>query len=48
MSRVLALEQLPQLIGQELAVFEATVNDWDGAAPARPAPDRTPIPVLAS
>jgi hypothetical protein len=29
-------------------VFEATVNDWDGAAPARPAPDRPPLPVLAT
>ena len=40
-------QPLEQLL-EELAVFEATVNDWDGAAPARPAPDRTPIPVLAS
>jgi EAL domain-containing protein (putative c-di-GMP-specific phosphodiesterase class I) len=40
-------QPLEQLL-EELAVFEATVNDWDGAAPARPAPDRKPIPVLAS
>jgi EAL domain-containing protein (putative c-di-GMP-specific phosphodiesterase class I) len=40
-------QPLEQLL-EELAVFEATVNDWDGAAPARPPPDRTPIPVLSS
>ena len=40
-------QPLEQLL-EELAVFEATVNDWEGAAPARPPPDRTPIPVLAS
>jgi EAL domain-containing protein (putative c-di-GMP-specific phosphodiesterase class I) len=40
-------QPLEQLI-EELAVFEATVNDWNGDAPARPAVDRTPIPVLAS
>jgi diguanylate cyclase (GGDEF)-like protein len=40
-------QPLEQLL-EELAVFEATVNDWDGAAAARPPPDRTPIPVLAS
>jgi EAL domain-containing protein (putative c-di-GMP-specific phosphodiesterase class I) len=38
-------QPLEQLL-EELAVFEATVNDWDGAAPARP--QRSPIPVLAS
>jgi hypothetical protein len=38
-------QPLEQLL-EELAVFEATVNDWDGAA-ERPAPDRAPIPVLA-
>src|SRR5580698_9882787 len=40
-------QPLEQLI-EELAVFEATVNDWNGAGPARPPPDRTPIPVLVS
>jgi EAL domain-containing protein (putative c-di-GMP-specific phosphodiesterase class I) len=40
-------QPLEQLL-EELAVFEATVNDWDSAASPRPAPDRTPIPVLAS
>jgi diguanylate cyclase (GGDEF)-like protein len=38
-------QPLEQLL-EELAVFEATVNDWDGAA-SRPPADRTPIPVLA-
>jgi diguanylate cyclase (GGDEF)-like protein len=37
-------QPLEQLL-DELAVFEATVNDWDAAAPQAP-PDRAPIPVL--
>src|SRR5271154_3605794 len=40
-------QPLEQLL-EELAVFEATVNDWDGAASAHAAPVETPIPVLAS
>jgi EAL domain-containing protein (putative c-di-GMP-specific phosphodiesterase class I) len=31
---------------EELAVFEATVNDWEGAATPQPPPDKSPIPVL--
>ena len=40
-------QPLEQLL-EELAEFEATVNEWEGAEPARPALDRSPIPVLAS
>jgi diguanylate cyclase (GGDEF)-like protein len=37
-------QPLEQLL-EELAVFEATVNDWDAVMPQTP-PDRAPIPVL--
>ena len=38
-------QPLEQLL-EELAVFEATVNDWDAASTPKTPPDRAPIPVL--
>jgi hypothetical protein len=38
-------QPLEQLL-EELAVFEATVNDWDAASAPQTPPDISPIPVL--
>jgi diguanylate cyclase (GGDEF)-like protein len=38
-------QPLEQLL-KELAVFEATVNDWDGVPVPQTPPDKAPIPVL--
>jgi EAL domain-containing protein (putative c-di-GMP-specific phosphodiesterase class I) len=38
-------QPLEQLL-EELAVFEATVNDWDAASAPQTSPDRAAIPVL--
>jgi EAL domain-containing protein (putative c-di-GMP-specific phosphodiesterase class I) len=38
-------QPLEQLL-EELAVFEATVNDWDPETPPQPVPDRVPVSAL--